>query len=482
MTLRTALQWVGYGVFAYFILMQAYILTLNMISAWALRRNHHLNRFGRVTEMLSSRTTPPVTIVIPAFNEEVGIVDAVRSMSLLKYPRFEIVVVNDGSKDGTLQALIDAFRLEKVALPYRPDIETKPVRGLYRGRGAVDITVIDKENGGRADALNAGLNAARYPYVLCTDADVIFEGDALMRAMARVVEDRERTVAVGGNIRPINESEVALGHLIEATVPRRLIPRMQVLEYVRTFLGVRPAWSAINGLPLISGAFGVWRRSIAVAVGGFTPGHFGEDMDMTMKFHRHCRAQGIPNRIMYEPTAVAWTEVPETRRVLRRPRIRGHRGLIQVVREFLPLAFRPRYGVLGMVTWPAIVAFEFLAPIVEFIGWIVIPVAWAIGWLAWEPFLWLLVLAFGMGLLNSLVSLLLDEAHGYFDSKRDTARLLVMAAIENLGFRQLTVWWRIRAMLGGEATKTWGNMERQGFATKTATAPPAPPASSASRP
>ncbi|MFO7300173.1 MAG: glycosyltransferase family 2 protein, partial [Actinomycetes bacterium] len=336
MTLRTALQWVGYGVFAYFILMQAYILTLNMISAWALRRDHHLNRFGRVTEMLSSRTTPPVTIVIPAFNEEVGIVDAVRSMSLLKYPRFEIVVVNDGSKDGTLQALIDAFRLEKVALPYRPDIETKPVRGLYRGRGAVDITVIDKENGGRADALNAGLNAARYPYVLCTDADVIFEGDALMRAMARVVEDRERTVAVGGNIRPINESEVALGHLIEATVPRRLIPRMQVLEYVRTFLGVRPAWSAINGLPLISGAFGVWRRSIAVAVGGFTPGHFGEDMDMTMKFHRHCRAQGIPNRIMYEPTAVAWTEVPETRRVLRRQRIRWHRGLIQVVREFLP--------------------------------------------------------------------------------------------------------------------------------------------------
>ena len=182
MTWARVLEWLGYGVLVYFIAMQAYILGLNLISAWALRRDHHLNRFGRVTEMLSSRTTPPVSIVIPAYNEVVGIVDSVRSMSLLKYLRIEIVIANDGSTDGTLEALIDAFKLEKVSIPYRRGCH-RAVRATYRGRGAVDITVIDKENGGRADALNAGLNAARYPYVLCTDADVIFEGDALMRAM-----------------------------------------------------------------------------------------------------------------------------------------------------------------------------------------------------------------------------------------------------------------------------------------------------------
>lgn len=483
MTWARILEWLGYGILAYFVAMQTYILGLNLISAWALRRDHHLNRFGRVTEMLSSRTTPPVSIVIPAYNEVVGIVDGVRSMSLLKYPRFEIVIANDGSTDGTLEALIEAFRLEKVHIPYRPDIRTAPVRAIYRGRGAVDITVVDKENGGRADALNAGLNAARYPYVLCTDADVIFEGDAMMRAMARVVEDRERTIAVGGNIRPINGSAVELGHIVDARVPKKLIPRMQMLEYLRTFLAVRPAWSAMNALPLVSGAFGIWKRSVAIQVGGFTRGHMGEDMDMTMRFHRHCLKKKIPYRIVYEPTAVVWTEVPETARVLRRQRIRWHRGLIQAVGDFLHMTFNPRYKVVGMVTWAANVLFEFFAPIIEFTGWFVIPVAWALGVLNVSAFWWLMGLAFGMGLLNTLIALHLDESYGYFDSKTDTARLLVMALIENFGFRQMTVWWRIRAMLGGQAVKTWGNMERRGLVRRPEqVTPPAPPVSSASRP
>lgn len=478
------LEWLGYGVLAFFVAMQVYTLGLNLLSARALRRDRHLNRFGRVTEMLSSRTTPPVSIVIPAYNEVVGIVDSVRSMSLLKYPRFEIVVVNDGSTDATLEALIEAFGLEKVTIPYRPDIPTAAIRGIFRGRGAVDITVIDKENAGRADALNAGLNAARFPYVLCTDADVIFEGDALMRAMMRVVEDRERTVVVGGNIRPINGSPVDLGHLVSSRVPKRLIPRMQVLEYVRTFLGTRPGWSTMNALPLVSGAFGIWKRSVAIEVGGFTRSHMGEDMDMTMRFHRHLLSQEVPYRMVYEPSAVVWTEVPETLRVLRRQRIRWHRGLIQAVRDFLPMTFNPRYRQLGMVTWPAIVVFEFLAPIIEFAGWFLIPTAWALGFIDPTAFGWLILLAVGMGLLNSLIALLLDESYGYFDSPADTSRLLVMALIENFGLRQMTVWWRIRALLGGASVKSWGNMERRGVVrpVEVVSPPPTPPVSSASRP
>ncbi len=458
------LLWVGYATLAYFIVMQVYMVGLGLRSAAVMRRSHHLERFGRVSEMLSSRTSPPVTIVIPAYNEAAGIVDSIRSMSIVGYPRFEIVVVNDGSIDETLEAMIEAFHLERVRIPYRPDIPTAPIRAIYRGHGAVDITVIDKENGGRADALNAGINAARYPYALCTDADVILDANCLVGAMRRVVEDRQRTIAVGGNIRPLNGSRVHLGHLVEAGVPRKLVPRMQALEYLRTFLASRPAWSEMGALPLVSGAFGVWKRSAVIAVGGFTTGHMGEDMDITMRMHRYHIDNHIPYRIVYEPSAVIWTEVPETLRVLRRQRVRWHRGLMTAVRDFMPMTFNPTYGKVGTVTWAAMFLFEYLAPIIEFVGWITIPLALLLGTLNVTALLTLLALAFGVGLLNSLVALLLDESYGYFNSPADTARLIVMVLIENFGMRQLTVAWRVRAILGGKGTRVWGNMERKGVA------------------
>jgi cellulose synthase/poly-beta-1,6-N-acetylglucosamine synthase-like glycosyltransferase len=414
--------------------------------------------------MLSSATSPPVSIVIPAYNEAAGIVDSVRSMAIVGYPRFEIVVVNDGSQDGTLEALIEAFGLERVRIPYRPDISTARVRAIYRAHGPFDLTVIDKENGGRADALNAGINAARYPYALCTDADVILDASCLTGAMRRVVEDRQRTIGVGGNIRPLNGSEVQLGHLVQAGVPKRLVPRMQMLEYLRTFLATRPAWSEMGALPLVSGAFGVWKRSAVIAVGGFSTGHLGEDMDLTMRLHRHHIDNRIPYRIVYEPSAVIWTEVPDSLRVLRRQRIRWHRGLMAVVRDFMPLTFNPKYGKLGMITWAAMFLFEYLAPIVEFAGWITIPAAYLAGALNPTSLLMLIAVAYGVGVINSLVALLLDESYGYFNSPMDTFRLVVMVLIENLGMRQVTVVWRMRAIFGGKRTRAWGNMERKGVA------------------
>jgi cellulose synthase/poly-beta-1,6-N-acetylglucosamine synthase-like glycosyltransferase len=456
------LRWAGYATIAYFIVMQAYLIFLAAASGLALRRTHHLQRFGRVGEMLSSRSTPPISIVIPAYNEEAGIVASVRSMSIVRYPRFEIVVVNDGSKDSTLDALIEAFRLERVRIPYRPDLRCEPIKAIYRGRTGVDITVIDKENGGRADALNAGINAARYPYVLCTDADVVLAPDCLIQSMQRVVEDRETTVGVGGNIRPLNGSRLELGHLIEASVPKQLIPRFQVLEYVRTFLASRPAWSWMNGLPLVSGAFGVWKREAVLAVGGFTTGHMGEDLDLTMRVHRHYLTKKIPYRIVYEPSAVIWTEVPSNARVLRRQRIRWHRGLMKAMSDFRGMTFNPRYRQVGMITWAGFFLFEYLAPLIEFIGWFVVPTAWLLGSLSTISLLWMLLIAVGMGLLNSLLALLLDETYGYFNSPSDTSRLVLMALIENFGLRQMTVLWRIRALVGGAGVRGWGNMERRG--------------------
>lgn len=457
-------MWIGYFILVYFIVLQVYMFYLAVHSAFVLRRAHHLNRFGRVGEMLSSHRVPPVSIVLPAYNEAEGIVEAIRSMAIVGYPRLEIVVANDGSTDDTLRKLIEAFDLERVRIPYRPDIETKKVKAIYRTHTPIRITVVDKENGGRADALNAGINAARYPYALCTDADVILDADCLVRSMRHVVEDRERTIAVGGNIRPLNGCKVELGHLVAATVPRKLIPRMQVLEYLRTFVTCRPAWSDMSALPNVSGAFGVWKRSAVIDVGGFSEGHFGEDMDLTMRLHRYHLDRDIPYRIVYEPEAVIWTEVPESARVLKRQRIRWHRGLITTVVDFRRMTFNPRYRTLGMVTWPGMVLFEYLAPIIEFTGWIVIPAAWALGALNVPLMIVFLILAYGVGVINSLLAILLDESFGYYGTPGDITRLVVMALIENLGLRQRTVLWRIRALFGGKATKTWGNMERRGVA------------------
>jgi cellulose synthase/poly-beta-1,6-N-acetylglucosamine synthase-like glycosyltransferase len=282
--------------------------------------------------------------------------------------------------------------------------------------------------------------------------------------MRRVVEDRVRTIAVGGNIRPLNGSTVRLGHLVEASVPKALIPRMQTLEYLRTFLASRPAWSAMDALPLVSGAFGIWKRSAVIAVDGFTAGHMGEDMDLTMRLHRYHIDNDIPYRIAYEPSAVIWTEVPHTARVLRRQRIRWHRGLMMAVSDFRSMTFNPKYGKVGMITWAGMFLFEYLAPIIEFVGWVVVPTAFLLGALNTETLVAMLAVAFAMGLFNSLLALMLDEAYGYFNSPADTIRLIVMAVIENFGFRQMTVLWRIRAVVGGESTKAWGNMERRGVA------------------
>jgi cellulose synthase/poly-beta-1,6-N-acetylglucosamine synthase-like glycosyltransferase len=202
---------------------------------------------------------------------------------------------------------------------------------------------------------------------------------------------------------------------------------------------------------------------VVIGAGGFTRGHMGEDMDLTMRLHRHCTRMGIPYRIVYEPSAVIWTEVPATARVLRRQRIRWHRGLMTAVRDFMPMTLNPRHGTLGLVTWPAMVLFEYLAPVVEAAGWVIIPIALVAGALNLASLAWLALIAFGVGLMNSLVALLLDESYGYFNSPADTSRLLVMALIENFGLRQMTVVWRIRAMLGGSSVRVWGDMERRGL-------------------
>ncbi|NIA24792.1 MAG: glycosyltransferase [Gammaproteobacteria bacterium] len=452
----------NYAVLLYFIIMELQLVILAFISYRALRADQFSSRFGRIHDMLSSDTTPPVSIIIPAYNEAAGIAESVRSMAMLKYAKKEIIVVNDGSTDDTLQQLIDEFRMEPVDTPYRARLETQPVRRTYRSRLPLPIVVVDKDNGGKGDAINAGINVSRCPYVMATDADMVLDEECLLRAVRHFVEDRARTVAVGGNVRPLNGCEVRRGRVTNVSLPKRPIEMVQVVEYIRSFLAARPAWSALGSLLIVSGAFGIFKKEAVVDVGGYQQGHLGEDMELTMRLHRYYRKQRKPYRIVYAPDAVAWTEVPTTREVLRKQRIRWHRGLMQVVWQYRGMLFNPRYGIIGMIAWPSFVAFEFLAPIVEVIGWVVVPASLALGLLNLEIAIPLILVALAIGTANSLIGLILDERFGYYEGPGEAWRLLVYSVGEQLGLRQRTVWWRVRAMFWNPRRKVWGDMQRTG--------------------
>ena len=460
--MRTLINALSILVLIYFVAMQLYMLALAILSARALYKQRMFERFGRVQDMLGSDLSPPVSIVVPAYNESVGVVESIRSMAMVTYPKFEIVVVNDGSKDDTLEKMIEHFKMLAVPMPFRPSIKTADVRQVYRARLPVPITLVDKANGGRADALNAGINVARYPYVMLTDADVLIDGDALVNSMRYVAEDRTRTVGVGGNVRPLNGCTVRHGHVVDAKLPTGWLERLQMLEYIRSFVGARPGWSSINSLIFLSGAFGIFLRQAVIDVGGLTSGHFGEDLDLSMRIHRHYRRLKKPYRMVYAPSAVVWTEVPSTRKVLRRQRIRWHRGLLRAIWDFRSSLFNPRHGPIGMFGWPAMFFFEFLAPIIEFLGYLVVPASFLFGGINPIPALLLLLIAFLAGAFTSLLALFLDERFGYFNKPMEALTLLSLVFVENMGLRQQTVWWRIRAIAGGNSTKQWGDMQRKG--------------------
>ena len=452
----------SYIILGFFIALEVQTGIIMVLSSRALRRDIRMAKYGRVEDMLRSPSSPPVSLIIAAYNEAVGIVDSVRSRTILAYPEYEIVVVNDGSTDDTLDQLIAAFHLRRVDFPVRPELDHQPIRAIYHSDLPIPLTIVDKDNGGKGDALNAGINVARYPYVLLTDADMIFEEDSLLRSMRPFVEDRGRTIAVGGNIRPLNGCSVSHGRVAKAGLPRSVVELTQVVEYQRSFLGSRPGWSALNGLLLVSGAFGVFLKQAVIQAGGFAKDHLGEDLDLTMRLHRTQREAGNDYRIVYAPDAVVWTEVPTTASVLRKQRIRWHRGLRQVIEDHWKMLFNRKYGFVGMVAWPAFFIFEFVAPILEVLGWIILPLTLVTGHVDRTILVMLLILALIVAVLNSLVALILDEQYGHFNAPADAARLLLTAVFENFGPRQRTVWWRIRSLAWSHRRIEWGDMERTG--------------------
>jgi cellulose synthase/poly-beta-1,6-N-acetylglucosamine synthase-like glycosyltransferase len=454
---------------AYLVVANAYQTLLLAAAAAEARVHRHVVWLEGRERWLSSPAAPRVSVLAPAYSEEATIRESVRALLTLSYPNLEVVVVNDGSPDGTLATLEDEFALTPIPPIYRRQLETKAVRGMWRSGSHPALVVVDKKNGGKADTLNVALDVASGDLVCAIDADTLIESDALLRIARPFLRGRE-CVAAGGTIGVANGSTVRDGRVREPRPPRRWLAGVQCVEYLRAFLFGRLGWNRLGGNLIISGAFGLFRRDAVVAVGGYVDETVGEDMELIAAVRRWGVEASEPAGVTFVADPVAWTEVPETLSTLARQRNRWHRGLTDVLRRHRRMIANPRYGALGTVVMPYFTVVELLGPVVEALGLAATVIALLLGAVSWPFAVLFLLVAYGWGMVLSLTAVLLEHAAGTrYPRPGDKALLALWAALENLGYRQLTVWWRLRGLasyLGG--AREWGVMQRRGFAGQSA--------------
>jgi cellulose synthase/poly-beta-1,6-N-acetylglucosamine synthase-like glycosyltransferase len=417
-------------------------------------------------QMLVSDITVPVTLLVPAYNEEAGIVQNVHAMLALEYPDVEVIVINDGSNDKTLGKLIETFSLNPVTRAFDPAVPHKPVRRIYGSPLHPHLHVIDKDNGGKADAINAGINFCRNPLFCVVDGDSLLESAALLRAIRPFMEDPRRMAAVGGTIRVANGCEIRAGQVRKISLSEKFLPLVQTMEYIRAFLIARLALSRMGVLTIISGAFGIFRRSIAVEVGGLSPDTVGEDFELVIKIHRYLREQKRDYAMRYVPEPVCWTEAPETWRLLGRQRARWSRGALEVFFKYGDMLLNPSYGRIGMIGFLYMLLIDVLGPATEMLGYILVPLLCLAGLLNIDFLLAYMALTFVFGMFFSTASLVLEEMELHrVPRARDLLILTSVAVLENLGYRQINNVWR---MIGWWqficGNKAWGEMKRRGLA------------------
>lgn len=452
----------------YFLVINSSYLGLVMLAG--IKFVKHLRRvsFSLDRTVAASPLTPSVTVIMSAFNEESVIVSSVRSVLDLRHPNHELIVVNDGSTDGTLEQLVSAFGL--VPDP-RPLPHTLPVTGAVKGlwsspRSSVRLSVVDSENSGKTDSINCALNVANNDLIAIVDADSILDPDALIKVSQPFADDPDRVIASGGVVRVANGSEVLNGRVVNVRMPSRVLPQIQAVEYLRAFLLGRAGWSQLEALILISGAFGMFRRDVVMAIGGMDTRSIGEDFELVMRMHQWMRKQARKYRVVFVVEPVSWTEVPESFSALARQRRRWHRGLWEVLWKYKRMSFNPRYGVVGMLAIPYYWFFELCAPLLEIAGLVIVPLGLVLGVIDPAYALLFLLIAYVYAVIVTLAAMVIEEASFHrYDHWSDLWKALFSAVAENFGYRQLTAIWRVQGWWQALRRKEadWGEMQRSGF-------------------
>jgi len=460
-------------VLVYFLLINSSYLALILFAARDLRRYTPRRRYADRDDLVTGGQAPSVSIIVPAYNESAGIVASITAMLSLQYARHEVVVVDDGSTDGMLDLIVDAFDLVELPREIPAHIATRELtKAVYVPRdGRTPLVVLTKPNSGRADSINLGINAARMDLVATVDADSILDTDALLRVARPFVTDPERVVAAGGVIRAANGCDVVRGRIARVRMPRTWLPRIQVVEYLRAFQLGRAGWGQLKAMILISGAFGVFRRDLILEVGGLDADCIGEDFELVLRLHRHLRQQKADYRVVFVAEPVSWTEVPSTLNVLARQRRRWHRGLWEVLWKHRAALTNPRYGRIGMIAVPYYWLFELLAPVLELVGIVLVPLGLALGVIEPTYAIEFIVVAYLYAIFVTLAALAIEEFSFHrYERTRDLLAILTACVLENVGYRQLTAWWRLQGLAAALTGRkqVWGEMTRTGFGETSA--------------
>ena len=421
------------------------LMLLSLGSVWL--HNRRLTYQG-LDELRESAVTPPATILVPAWNEQDVIVESVRSIMRTDYPALEVIVIDDGSTDESMERLISAFRLVKMDLIYRPRLATRAVRGFYMNPRIPNLLVISKDNGGKPDALNVGINMCRTQYFCTLDADCILERDALLRLMRPILRSPENTVASGGIVRILNGCEVKDGKVVSVSLPKTAVERFQVVEYLRSFLFGRTGWDLLGGTLIVSGAFAVFHRETVLETGGFLHDTVTEDMDLIVQIHRWAEHHKRKIKMVFTSDPVCWTECPAKIKMLGRQRRRWQMGLCQTLWKSSEMLFNGKYGVIGMLSFPFHLYVEALGSVVEFLGYFMVPLALLFGMVPVPLAVLFVLLSLVYGSFLSVGSVLLEElTYRRYPGFRDLVILLIYAVLENVGYRQVVLLYRVQGVL-----------------------------------
>ena len=450
------------------VLMFSYIL-LGLVSLFALKKYLRESKHVKYNYLLPSFLSPSVSLIAPAYNEGLNIVENIRSLVSLHYSNFEVIIVNDGSKDDTLSKAVEAYKMVPVDMIFNEEIKTKKIRNIYKSTLPAfrNLLLVDKENGGKADALNVGINVSSSKYVACIDVDCILEQDSILKLVKPFMDKETRVIATGGVIRIINSCEIKNGTITKVKVPDNWIARMQVLEYLRAFLLGRMAWGRINGLLLISGAFGMFDKDIVKKAGGYLTTTVGEDMELVVRMSRYMIEHKLPYKVEFIPDPLCWTEAPESKQILGRQRNRWTRGTIETLWAHRKMLFNPKFGVLGLLSFPYWFFFEFLAPVIEFLGIIWLFVAAALGIVNWPFFVVVSLFIYCFVFMINMFAILAEEKTYYqYKEYTDIIKLVGSALLEPLIYHPFLVW---SAMKGHydywRGNNSWGEMTRKGMKT-----------------
>ncbi|MDD6095785.1 MAG: glycosyltransferase [Clostridia bacterium] len=438
-----------------------YIIQL-VISFVRVRKDDKLRQSNDYGRYVSSENLLPISLIIPAYNEEENIVSNIKSLMKIDYPQFEIVVVNDGSTDRTHDRIVEAFGLYEIETAVKTSIPTKEVRGVYYNVDYPKIIYVDKENGGKSDALNAGINISSYPLFACLDADSRIEPDALLKLSIEFLKNTD-TIVAGGLVRIANGFKIKDGRVSGFTMPPKMIERFQIVEYYRSFLSGRVSWGAANSMLIVSGAFGVFKKQAVIDVGGYKTNTIGEDMEIVVRLHKYMKIHRKKYKIIFCEDAVCWTQGPMSVADIRSQRRRWQIGLLDTLKSHISMLFNPRYGAIGLFAIPYNWIFELLGAVVEVLGYFIIPFSLILGELNMFFFTIYFLVAALLGVILSIGSLILEQfTRKNIMSAKQCLSLSLYAVIENFGYRQMITVFRLEGILKyRKLRKTWGKIKRK---------------------